>query len=299
MGADVVGGRPRLAALTMVRDEAAMLPRWVEHYTRQCGGPDALLVIDDNSADGSTRDLPCPVVRLPGELTHHRFERARMGLLNSFAAGLLEAYDAVVFTDADELLVADPDRHRDLRDFLAHRPPTAAFGAMGLNVLHDLETEGDLDPSRPVLDQRHLAKFVPLMCKPSLKCVPARWTAASHGIHVPFEIDPDLYLFHLKFADRSTLAAMAEERRGVSTGLGRALGSTWVRGPEAMLRVLERSSRGVRRERLRSFEPPAQRRRQEIVQDRGEVHRVAGVNQARAMLVKPTVVIPERFRGVL
>ena len=41
-----------------------MLPRWIAHYAAQVG-MESLVVIDDNSTDGSTDDLPCTVVRIP------------------------------------------------------------------------------------------------------------------------------------------------------------------------------------------------------------------------------------------
>src|SRR5262245_57139984 len=55
---------PRVAVLTTVRDEAQMLPRWLDYYGRQVGSEN-LLVLDDNSVDGSTKDLPCTVYQLP------------------------------------------------------------------------------------------------------------------------------------------------------------------------------------------------------------------------------------------
>ena len=57
-----------------------------------------------------------------------------------------------------------------------------AIGALGLNVVHDAGVEQPLDLSRPVLGQRQLAKFLPLMCKPAIKFVTSDpWYAASHG----------------------------------------------------------------------------------------------------------------------
>lgn len=62
------GGEPtqglRVAALTMARDEAEMLPRWLDYYGGQFGS-DNVMVIDDNSVDGSTSNLPCARFRVP------------------------------------------------------------------------------------------------------------------------------------------------------------------------------------------------------------------------------------------
>ena len=49
--------RPTVAVLTVARDEAAMLPRWVAHYGSHVG-VENLVVVDDNTSDGSTDDLP-------------------------------------------------------------------------------------------------------------------------------------------------------------------------------------------------------------------------------------------------
>ncbi len=54
----------RTVAITMVRDERDMLPRWIRHYGNHVG-LDHLIVIDDNSQDGSTDGLLCTVHRLP------------------------------------------------------------------------------------------------------------------------------------------------------------------------------------------------------------------------------------------
>ena len=98
-----------------------MLPRWVEHYSQQCGGPDRLLVLDDNTNDGSTDDLPCPVIRLP-ERDHEEWAVTRLRMVNACRdRRCLQSFDAVMFADADEFLVADPEKLR--RPARAGRPP--------------------------------------------------------------------------------------------------------------------------------------------------------------------------------
>ncbi|MEO5652825.1 MAG: glycosyltransferase family 2 protein, partial [Marmoricola sp.] len=58
-------GEPlRIAAITFCRDEGRMLPLWIKYYGAQFG-VENLYVVDDNSEDGSTDDLPCDVLRIP------------------------------------------------------------------------------------------------------------------------------------------------------------------------------------------------------------------------------------------
>ncbi len=290
--------RPTVAALTMVRNERAMLPRWVRHYAAQCGGTDNLLVIDDNSSDGSTDGLPCPVVRIP-PLTKGHFEPTRLSLLSKFAAGLLEAYDAVIFTDADEFLLADPARYETLVDLVADRPETPVIGAMGINLVHHLGHEAPLDPELPLLSQRRLAKFIPLMCKPAVKRVPAPWTAASHGVKgTPYAIDPDLYMFHAKFSDRDALRAAADHRRQMVDMDGRAHRTNWKFGGDAMVELLEGIVADVRLEELKPFTPP-KKLLAGIVKQEGQTFRARGDRQVPAMRKRPFVRVPERFAGLV
>ena len=290
------GRLPTVAALTMVRDEPVMLPRWVQHYTRQCG-EGALYVIDDNTTDGSTDNLPCSVIRLP-ELQDRVFEPSRMGLVSGIASALLNVYDAVVFADADEFVVADPAKYPDLRHFLADRPDSDVLGAMTLNVLHDLENEGPLDPERPVLEQRELAKFIPLMCKPAVKRIDAPWARASHGIKAPYDIDPDLYMFHLKFADRETLHRAAEHRKGLVELDNRAGSTNWRHGGDHMVDVLDRLNADIDRESIKRFKPPLRKLRN-AVRLEGNVYRARGKGQVAAMEDHAVVRIPKRFQTVV
>ena len=289
--------QPRLAAVTMVRDEAAMLPRWIDHYSRQCDGPASLVVLDDNSKDGSTDDLPCSVIRIPEETKKRYFERSRMKMSSGIAAGLLAVYDAVMFTDADEFLVADPAKYETLTDLVWDRPGVEALAALCLNVVHHVGAEGDLDPAQPILAQRRLGKFIPRMCKPALKRTPAAWTAASHGLTAPYSIDEDLYLFHAKFADRETLHGTAEHRQWITDTYGRAKTSTWGLGADKMTKLLDKAVAEGDPSGAPEFAPPSRAELDAIVQRRkeGELWSSRGANQFKAMKKQPFVTIPERF----
>lgn len=291
MSADI-----RIAALTMVRDESTMLPRWVAHYGRECG-VENLFVVDDSSSDGSTDDLPCSVIRIPSWGDKH-FETTRMRVVSSFAAGLLEAYDAVLFADADEFLVADPERYAGLRELLVDRPGHEVVGAQGLNVVH-APGQPPLEPDRPVLGQRTWAKFVPLMCKPAIKRVPAPWVAASHGTTVPFEVDPDLYLFHLKFAERDHLRSTGDHRRALVEAEGRAAATAWQFGGGDLVDLVDEITRDVDPAEVAPYRPRPRQLAKIVRRTESGTYRAHGRRQVNAMRGQPMVGIPERFHGLV
>jgi hypothetical protein len=202
---------PRVVVLTMVRDEADMLPHWLDYYGRQVG-EDNLVVLDDNSVDGSTDDLPCTVFRLPQAPWKASWAQTRTGLVNGISRGLLACYDVVVFSDVDEFLVPDPARYESLVHYLSSVPDREAIAPLALNVLHNPRLEPVLDPAQPLLKQRRFVKFAPGMCKPLIKRIPADWGRAFHAIGTPFEIDRDLVMLHLKYYDVSSLKRVSEHR---------------------------------------------------------------------------------------
>lgn len=291
------GELPTVAILTMARDEGSMMRRWVDHHVREVGAEN-VIVVDDNSTDGSTDDLPCPVLRIP-YLRKKGFEPSRMGLLGGLSAGLLEAYDAVAFCDADEFLVAEPRVHESLRHFVAARTGRDAVGVMNLNLVHDTRREPPLKDDEPILGQRRLAKFLPLMCKPSIKWQPANWVLASHGIQCPYDVDPELYMFHMKFADRDRLAESAAHRHHLNTTEGRAARTSWAKSGDEMVALLDEITAEIDDEAVKPFRP-GPKRLEGIVRQEGErTWRATGEGQVVAMRKRPFVRVPDRFVGRL
>jgi hypothetical protein len=288
---------PTVAVMTVTRDEADMLPRWIAHYGTQVG-VDNLLVFDDNSSDGSTDDLPCTVHHLPKLPGNGGFNQARMRLLSGVADGLLACYDAVVFTDTDEFIIADPAKYENLVEFIAAHPDWPVIAPVGLNVLHYQQVEGPLDLERPILGQRQFAKFVPIMCKPSVKRVPAAWRHGSHAVHSPFRIHPDLFMVHLKFHDRETLRHVAELRRQMVETDGRSVKTSWAKTGDEMAEMLDDFVGEASATEAREFD--ASKVNLEIVRKSPNGNfRAFGPGQVQSMKKQPLVRVPERLFGLV
>ena len=207
--------------------------------------------------------------------------------------------DAVIFADADEFIVPDPTRYDGLRDYAAANSQRRAVGVTCLNVIHHLASEKPLDLAQPVLGQRQMAKFLPLFCKPSLKFVDNPWAASSHGIRgVDFEIDPDLVMFHLKFADRDHLQQVADQRRAFVESDGRSASTNWSRGGDDLVALLEQITSDVDTAAVADFVPPQGQRLADLVVEEKPGHfRARKGSQVRLMENRPLVAIPERFHG--
>jgi hypothetical protein len=287
---------PSVAVLTVARDEKVMLPRWIDHYGREFG-TDHLIVFDDNSSDGSTDDLPCTVHRIPG-FPPGKFEGSRMRLVSGVARGLLETYDVVMFTDVDELIVADPARHDGLLDLLRARPDAQVLAPLALNVVHHAASEAPLDPDLPVAGQRHFAVFAPVMCKPAIKRVPDNWAIASHGVRHPYSVDPDLFMLHLKFADRDLLRAAADRRHAMVQVDKRGANTSWSRTGNDIVSVMERVAAGIDPEAVSEFDPSSIDL-ESLVTRAEKAWRSRPEGQIKALTTHPVVRIPERLHGLV
>lgn len=289
------GPMPHVAVITMARDEQAMLPRWIDYYARQVG-VENLVVLDDNTVDGSTKDLPCTTFRLPPASGRQKFDKTRLQLINAMARGLLAYFDVVIYTDVDEFLVPDPGRYDGLLHYLATRADRKVIAPVGLNVLHNPRVEPELDPTQPLLAQRRFVKFAPGMCKPVLKRIPSPWLPAFHAIKAPFEIDRELWLLHLKYHDLTALRETATHRNLLHTTEGRgSVRSAWtLSADELTTRLLTwvESPDGPATPEL----DPAELDLSNIVQrTESSSYRSTGF-QLQAMTDSPLRQLPQRFR---
>ncbi|MBV9784427.1 MAG: glycosyltransferase family 2 protein [Acidisphaera sp.] len=200
----------KLAAVTMVYNEAHLLPIWARHYTRHVGARHCY-VIDHGSEDGSTADLGAmnvvPVVRWPTD------EERRAAFISRVCAELLGRYDGVLHTDVDELLVPDPGLFADLPAWAAATPHDVVT-AVGLNVIAVAE-EAPIDPLRPISRQRRYVAFSSALCKPVYARRAVRWAPGLHSADAPVVFD-SLFLFHLRYCDRAQALARLARTRAMS-----------------------------------------------------------------------------------
>jgi len=187
----------KIAITTMVYNERVNLPIWIRHYAGHCPGA-ALFVVDHGSNDDSTRGLTgvnlVPLPRSPFD------DQTREEFVADFQHALLRFYDVVIYTDCDEMLVADPRKHVSLASFLA-ATRSEVIAPTGVLLLHRLGIEPPIDPSAPILGQRRYVWFRAGMCKPSIARVPLRWSTGFHSCDRIPDYRTDLYQFHLSAMD--------------------------------------------------------------------------------------------------
>ncbi|MGI4798849.1 MAG: glycosyltransferase family 2 protein [Janthinobacterium lividum] len=181
---------------------------WARHYAGQVGAENCFLM-DHGSDDGSADGLKINVERLARSALD---EDVRAAQVSARVAALLETYDAVVHTDVDELVIADPRRFSSLRSFAASRPGEVVT-AVGLDVQHLAAEEAALDPGRPIGRQRGWVRFSAAMCKPVFVCRAVRWVPGFHLCDAAVQTG-GLFLFHLRYADLKLGLRRLERTRG-------------------------------------------------------------------------------------
>ncbi len=185
----------RVAALTMAYNEPVWARVWARFYAREVGAENCFL-LDHGSDDGSTGGLPVRVERLKRSALD---EHARAVLVAQRAAELLERYDAVIHSDADELVLADPLKFKSLQEF-ADENSEDVVTAAGLDVQHLPGEEAALDPALGIGGQRSWLRFSAAMCKPAFVRRRVQWAPGFHSCEAPMQVGP-LFLLHLRFAD--------------------------------------------------------------------------------------------------
>src|SRR5437762_5827910 len=200
-------GKRAHAVVTMARNESVFLPIWWRYYS-QFFQPEDIYILDHESTDGSTSGpgfVRIPVSNPVVDWGWHR------DMLQQQQHRLIERYDVVHCTDVDEIVARDP-RTGELGEYLI-RFRGDVVNCRGYEILHLKDSEGPLDFTQPLLEQRLHWYFNPAYSKPLLARVPMFWHGGLHArVDGLTNDDPSLYLIHLHRVDYDTCLARHHQR---------------------------------------------------------------------------------------
>jgi Methyltransferase domain len=185
-----------VAVFTCVADESFFLPIWLRYYSRFVG-QENLYVVDHDSSDGSTDGEGFVRIPVHNPVTDWAW---LWSLVQAEQHRLLERYDAVLYTDVDEIITPDP-AYGDLRRYLDEFNDDFVT-CRGWELLHDWPAEPALDPDGPIMAQRHWWYRNTAYDKPLLARVAMSWRGGFHGrTDGAVKDDPRLFLIHLHRVD--------------------------------------------------------------------------------------------------
>jgi hypothetical protein len=202
---------PKVAAITMAYNETLFLPIWARHYGRQVGA-DQCYVVDHGSTASPLLPAGVNSIRLPRS-PHD--DALRAAFIADLTTSMLHYYDWVIYSDVDELVMADPSLFRDLPTFCAATTSVDTVTAIGLDIQHIPSLEPPLDFNQPVGKQRGWVRFTSAMCKPVLTRRPLVWAPGFHSSEHPIAFS-GLYLFHLHWADLNLGLERARRTRNMA-----------------------------------------------------------------------------------
>jgi len=185
------------AVITFTYNESVNLPIWLRYYGANFG-ENNLYVVDRGSDDHSLDHIgEANLLKVPRK-KFDEFEKTNF--MAMFHRSLLNFYDTVIITDCDEILVPDPEKFSNLREYV-EGSDFDYVSSIGLDVLHILSEEHPIDFARPLLSQRQYGRFHSPCCKILVSRVPVEWLPGFHSANRPPKFDGILYLFHTKAMD--------------------------------------------------------------------------------------------------
>lgn len=200
-----------IAALTTVWNEVDYLRKWVDYYGGHFGRENLYVLAHGGRSEIHEVAEGCIIYDLPRNRIDDSKERRRARMIEGLVTNLLGDHRAVIIGDVDEYIVADPDVGTLTELVDRFRDGAPSVKPMNLNVLDDPDAP-PIDWSRPVFEQRRLARSRYQFCKPVVMYEPARFTPGFHYSDHDPHTAPGLYLVHLHYADRKTNEAINAAR---------------------------------------------------------------------------------------
>lgn len=207
----------RTLAYTRIYDSTEMLETWLKYYSRYF---DDLCVFGHRAKPGLVNELLNKYKFTYEETQFELHSLESLEFLKSKQVEFLENHDWVLYTDMDELVVADPRKYKDLKDFMRRSKQKQTY-CEGYE-LYRIEELGErpIERWRPYLRQRKYwwKATNGSYNKPILSRVPSKWVHGFHSLEgetsefTKSHHDTGIYLIHLRHVDeRGSLETKSSE----------------------------------------------------------------------------------------
>jgi hypothetical protein len=209
----------KVCAVTMVYRDYWALAQWIRHYSKHVGIANLYVVVHGPDPKVNIIAQGANIWTIPRD-TLAGFDKKRSDMLNHFQAGLLQSYDWVIRTDADELICVDPGLYGSFQDLFEKQTFDALF-SIGLNVYEGVD-DSPLPDGASVFIARSSAVVtgsyskawavsdtVPLL-RHGIKQSKAR------GGKFTYAFPKGVFMAHLKFASIAALSEVNQTRTDVA-----------------------------------------------------------------------------------
>lgn len=194
--------KKRCAVYTTVHNEKYFLPLWLKYYS-ELFGMENLYVLDHQSTDGSTSGLQCNVATVRNDTLCDAVWL--LSVLKRIQKNLLEKYEYVIRADADEFVIPDSDKYKNLSHYLDYMRENSmdTICCFGHEVIHKRFEEPPLDWRKSILaEQRKYWVHIYQYDKPVIASRPMNWTLGVHYEEgIEHKRDDALLLVHLHKVD--------------------------------------------------------------------------------------------------
>lgn len=186
--------RKTIAVLSDTTSSDFMFPIWYKYYSTLFG-PSNLFVVAFPGVPQNFLPYELGGLIKVDEIFN---EDLRLKIITPIIHSLLMRYDVVIRIDIDEMLVVDPARFGNLREYI-HQWGGEYITARGFDLMQ-WQDETSLELTSKILNQRKWGYALSAMNKTCMTRVPLQW---GRGFHYCTAMPAfgDVFLFHLKRID--------------------------------------------------------------------------------------------------
>ena len=213
------------AVFTIAQDEIDLLPLWVNHYKTYAPHADMYVLDHDTQGDACLYLAHLKEKMGVNVVPVHNKESFDYGWLTrvveDFMGFLLRSYDAVLFSEVDELVLPSLDTNHGypgLVELLAAKlKAIPVVRATGRCVVHHHPGEPGMQWNKPLLAQRqhwYRSNYYSKVCAASMRVYYGKGFHTAYNIPDALEPDPDVVCLHLHQADYQTTLRRHQRNAG-------------------------------------------------------------------------------------